>query len=372
MSGALQPVLAEGDARLDGHAALTAWTFAPLVSAALAVAALLYVWGVWRVWRRHPVRPWPVWRSASFLTGLAVIALATESSVGTYDDVLFWVHMVQHLLLVMVAPPLLIVGRPVLLALHASRNPAHRWVRGLVRSRVVSVLTWPPVGLALYAAVIVGTHLSSFMNLVLEHPLIHDAEHGLYLVVGYLFFLPVIGSEPIRWRLSVPARLVLLAVAMPVDTFTGVVLGMTSREPFPAYADRHRSWGPGLVDDLHLGGAVMWVGGDALMLVLMVVLAVNFARQGTGGVGVGAGRWLEAARTATLASHAAAAGIGRPAESGREATVDDEQHYAAYNAYLAALADPAPADSVPADSVPAQTGRARSGGVQHRDSAGPV
>ena len=94
-----------------GHA-LTAWQFPPLVSALLVLLAAAYLGGV-RITGRHPARPWPAGRTAAFLLGLAVIAVATQSSIGVYDDVLFSVHMVQHLLLIMVAPPLLVFGRPV-------------------------------------------------------------------------------------------------------------------------------------------------------------------------------------------------------------------------------------------------------------------
>jgi putative copper resistance protein D len=290
----------------------------------------------------------------AFLAGLVVIAIATQSSVGAYDDVLFWVHMVQHLLLIMVAPPLLVLGRPILLAMHASRGSAHRAIRAAVRSRPARVLTCPPVALALYTAVIVGTHLTGFMNLVLTHPLVHDGEHLLYLAVGYLFFLPAIGTEPIRWRLAYPARLALLAVAMPVDTFTGVVLGLTTREPFPAYAADPRPWGPTLIGDLHLGGAIMWVAGDALMVAMMAVLAVAFVRSGTGGAGVG--RWVEAARLSALADHAAAAGL--TPGPGRAVTVDDEAHVDAhrdaYNAWLACL-DHRPTVDAHAEPAASQT-----------------
>ena len=82
-----------------------------------------------------------------FLAGLAVVVIATQSGIGAYDDVLFWDHMIQHLLLIMVAPPLLVVGEPFTLLLHASRNPLHSWAKRVIRSRVVSFLTWPPVGL---------------------------------------------------------------------------------------------------------------------------------------------------------------------------------------------------------------------------------
>src|SRR5215472_11539899 len=118
--------------------AVSRWQFAPVVTVVTAVLAGLYLWGVVRVARRHPQRPWPVLRTVSFLLGL----------------------------LVMVAPPLLVMGQPVTLMMHASRNPVHTWVKRIVRSGPVAGLTWPAFGVAAYAATIVGTHLTSFMNLV--------------------------------------------------------------------------------------------------------------------------------------------------------------------------------------------------------------
>ena len=76
---------------------------------------------------------------------LAIVVIATESGIGSYDDVLFWDHMVQHLLLLMVAPPLLVVGQPATLLLHASRNPLHTWAKRVLRSRVLAAITWPPI-----------------------------------------------------------------------------------------------------------------------------------------------------------------------------------------------------------------------------------
>ncbi len=195
-----------------------------------------------RVRRRHPRRPWPLRRTIPFLLGLLVIDLATQSGIGTYDDTLFWDHMIQHLMLIMIAPPLLVAGQPVTLLLHASRNPLHTGVKRLIRSRPVQWLTWPAFVVVAYAATIVGTHLTNFMNLVTEYDAVHQAEHVLYLVVGYLYFLPLIGKEPIRWKVSYPLRLFLLFIAMPVDAFTGVVLGSYQADPFVPLAPR--SWGP--------------------------------------------------------------------------------------------------------------------------------
>ena len=351
------------------QAVLERWEFAPVVTAIVVVFAALYLWGAWRVGRRHPARPWPWWRTALFLGGLAVVVLATESGIGAYDDVLFWDHMIQHLMLIMIAPPLLVLAQPVTLLLHASRNPVHTWAKRVVRSRVVSFLTWPPFVLILYAATIAGTHLTGLMSLVMSNPALHDAEHALYLVVGYLFFLPILGSEPIRWRLSYPIRFVMLVVAMPVDTFTGLVLG-TENTPMKGM-DRMRPPGSlSPVADLHAGGAVMWIGGDAIMLGFMMLVFLMWAHADR--VGTASRGWLETVRTASFETLVAPPGSSRgasaspsrpapdpardpesapepaaagpppaePAVAGARGTIDDDEHLDAYNAYLARLNQP--------------------------------
>ena len=360
------------------QAVLERWEFAPVVTAIVVVFAALYLWGAWRVGRRHPARPWPWWRCGLFLGGLAVVVLATQSGIGAYDDVLFWDHMIQHLMLIMIAPPLLVLGQPVTLLLHASRNPLHTWAKRAIRSRVVTFLTWPPFVLVLYAATIAGTHLTGLMSLVMTNPALHNAEHALYLVVGYLFFLPILGTEPIRWRLSYPIRFVMLVVAMPVDTFTGLILG-TENTPIKGMTGVRPAGSAGPVADLHAGGAVMWIGGDAIMLGFMMLVFLMWAhadRVGTVNRG-----WLEAVRTSSFESLVAAPAADRaasgpdqdgsspdhgaagadpaqapaatssgaqagpaaepaPAVAGAHSTIDDDEHLDAYNAYLARLNEP--------------------------------
>jgi cytochrome c oxidase assembly factor CtaG len=325
------PTAVSGDAGLPpltAHTAVTVWAFAPVATVGLIVVAAGYLALVVRVRRDHPVRPWPAWRTVSFVAGLGVIAIATQSSVGAYDDVLFWMHMWQHLLLLMVAPPLLLIGQPITLVLHATRNPVHTRVKQLVRSRAVTAVTFPLVGVAVYIVTVVATHLTGFMNLVLTHPVLHDTEHGLYLSAGYLYFLPLLGREPIRWRLSFPTKLFLLVLAMPVDTFTGVVLSQANRELFPAYAGR-RDWGPSLVGDLHAGGAVMWIGGDAIMLVMVIALFIGVVN---GRTKLDAGHYLESARAHRFDELAASESAVLSSN-----TDDDDERLAAYNAYLTRL-----------------------------------
>jgi cytochrome c oxidase assembly factor CtaG len=339
------------------QAVVTVWQFAPVVTGVVLIAAGLYLWGVARVARRHPARPWPAWRTGMFLGGLAVVVLATESGIGSYDDVLFWDHMVQHLMLIMVAPPLLIIGEPITLLLHASRNPLHTWVKRIVRSRIASFLTWPVFGVVAYAAAVTAAHLTPLANLVETNQTVHNTEHALFLVVGYLFFLPIIGREPIRWRLSYPVRFIILVLVMPVDTFTGLVLGYGTASTPGVPSGPQPAWAPGPVSDLHTGGAVMWVAGDGIMFGLMMLVFLMWSmdeRASTSGHG-----WFEAARRASLAtliaSHpgspapagtpAAAAGsaaAGKGANWEGRGGIDDDEHLAAYNAFLARLNDAEP------------------------------
>src|ERR1700691_5261618 len=193
-------------------AVLTQWQFAPIVTASVAIAAGLYAWGVVRVARKHPARPWRAWRTAMFGGGLGVVVLATQSGIGVYDDLLFWDHMVQHLMLIMVAPPLLIAGQPITLLLHASRNPLHNWAKRVLRSRVASFLTWPVFGCVAYTVAVTAAHLTGLANLVERNQVVHNAEHALFLIIGYLFFLPILGREPIRWRLTYLVRFIILVL----------------------------------------------------------------------------------------------------------------------------------------------------------------
>jgi cytochrome c oxidase assembly factor CtaG len=325
-----------------GSSALTQWQFAPVVSAPAAAAVLLYGWGVLRVARRHPARPWPAWRTAMFGAGIAVIVLATQSSIGVYDNLLYWDHMVQHLLLIMVAPPLLIFGQPITLLLHASRNPVHTWAKKALRSPVVKFLTWPVFGIVAYALTVMGAHLTGVANLVQHNPAARGAEHAVFLIVGYLFFLPILGKEPIRWRLSYPVRFVVLVLIMPVDTFTGLVLGYGAANSPGVPTGPRPAWAPSPVSDLHLGGAVMWVGGDGLMFALMMLVFLMWStdeRAALSGHG-----WFERARRENLAALVGAQGLAESEGAIRagnvpssHGSIDDDEHLAAYNAYLARL-----------------------------------
>jgi putative copper resistance protein D len=325
---------------LTGARWFTSWQVDGVATAVLAGVAAVYLAGVVAVARRRR-RRWPLWRTACFLTGLAVCLLAVSSAIGVYDMALFSVHMLGHLALVMVAPPLLVAGRPLVLALHAVGNPWHTRLKRVFRSRPVSLWFSWPVALATYAVVIVGTHLTGLMDLIMHRPWAGQAEHLAYVLVGYQFFTVAFGDEPLRWRLSPPGKTMLLALAMMVDTITGVVLFQSNQ----AIAMGGVTGGVDPLGQTTLGGAIMWVGGDGIMIVVMMVLALGWLRRSDLAQRRIAGGWLEHARTATLAGRAvpsadAPPGSAGPASGRRRAhgVDEDERALADYNAWLQGLA----------------------------------
>lgn len=244
----------------------------------IVAVGLVYGSGVAR-YRRTTGAAWSTKRTVAFLGALVVVLVATESVVAVYDMTLFTAHMVQHLLLIMVAAGLIAMSAPLELALATVPGAGGRWLNAAADSKVGEILGHPITGLLLYAIFIPMTHLTSLFNLMLTHMWVHHLEQFGFLVVGYLFWRPVVAIEPTRHRLEPGLRLVYLALAVPIDTFTGLALAMSGHEMFHAYSTQQRSWGGSLIGDLHAGGAVMWIGGDFLMLLAMIPVAVAWMRD---------------------------------------------------------------------------------------------
>ena len=272
---------------------------------------------------------WPRHRSVCWVLALGVIGVCLNGPVAGYAELLFWVHMVQHLLLIMVAPLLLIAARPGGLLAAASRRGRDGPDDGAAPGRARRWATGPLLGLTFYTAVVVLTHLTGFQQVSATHPAVRGLELGLFLVSGILYLGPAVGPERPGRSLPYLLRFLLLGVGMGADTLVGVVLMLTSRPLVPAYSTG-RDWGPAALADQQLAGAVMWFGGDLLMMLLMIAVAVRWGRATDDQQGLGS--WLEGARRRSL--------LGASLEGeGRFATdVDsDEGALADYNAALAAL-----------------------------------
>ena len=244
--------------------AFTVWRLDAAAAVGLLVSAGLYAWGVRRLRRRG--RAWSRWRSVSFFTGIAALAVATQSSLGAYDDALFSVHVTQHLVLSMVGPFFLALGAPVTLALQASERPAQTRLLRVLHSRPVTLLTHPAVAFSVFALTLFGLYFTPLYALSLRNDVVHSAVHLHFVVAGSLFFWVVVGLDPIGNRLPYGARLVMVLAAVPVHAFLGVAL-MTGAHPLASdwYA-QVRDWGVSPLTDQRTGGAIMWGFGDLLSL----------------------------------------------------------------------------------------------------------
>jgi putative copper resistance protein D len=242
---------------------LGTWTFQPLPGLAIAVTAAAYVAAAVTVSRRNRGRPWPGYRTASFLGGLLLAWIVILGPVGAYDDTFFWAHMVQHIALMMIIAPLLLLGRPVLLVLRVTRPQARRrLIVPVLRSRAVRALTNPVLSWLLFAGTLIGTHFSPFYNYALEHAAVHDyAEHPLYLGVALLYYYPLLDGNPGPRRTPHWARLASLGLMMMPEALTGFFIYAQGHVLYPWYAAVARPFGPGPLADQQAGGALMWAGG---------------------------------------------------------------------------------------------------------------
>jgi len=298
------------------------WGFDPLVWLPAVAALLLWRAGVRSVNRAHPANPVPSHRTWSWVAGVAAIVVALDSGIGLYDTTLFSIHMVQHMLLTLVGPPLLVFAGPITLLLRASSpDTRHRWILPVLHSRVLRVLSFPVVSWLLFAAVMWGAHFSPLFDASLESLPIHLMEHAVFLGAALLFWWPVVGSDPSPWRMPPPAKVLYVGLQMPQNTFLALAIYMASAPMYPHYVSTIRAWGPTPLEDQQAAGGVMWLGGDLLFLTALILLVYAWMRAEERRT-VGEDRRLDAERAAIrerearlaarLAAEAADAPVARP------------------------------------------------------------
>lgn len=244
---------------------LAGWTFDPAASALLAATAMLWLAGSRRATAAHGRAAVSRARTVLFMAGLAVVAVALQSPVDAGATTRLSVHMVQHLLLTLVAAPLLVLARPVTLALQAATPETRRQLLlPALRSRPVAVLASPPVAWCCFALVMWATHFSPLYEAALTDPGLHALEHLAYLGSAMLFWSVVAAVDPGPARLSPPARILYLFVAMPQMTFLGLAIYGARHVLYPAYGV-----GAAALTDQRLAGALM--GGSGVLVFLPAV-----------------------------------------------------------------------------------------------------
>ncbi len=260
------------------EALLRGWQLVPVPALGLTLVAAAYVLAARLVDRSCPAQPWPRGRTVSFLAGVLVVAVAVLGPPGSYDDTMFAAHMTQHILLTLVAAPLLVLGDPVLLCLRAApRRVRRRWLVPALRSRLAHRLTHPVLGWLVLTLVLVGSHVPAVYDYPLRHPLVHDyVEHPLYLGSALLFFYPLLA--PTAGPRSVPAgiRVLSLFTVMIPASFTGFFIYVTPRVAYPFYAHVPRPFGPAPLVDQHLAGALMWSSSMVLSVVWLCLAGLHW------------------------------------------------------------------------------------------------
>lgn len=236
------------------HTLLTAWQHDPpslVAEVAEALSVVLYLRGVRRL--AHRGRRWPIGRTISFLVGLVLVVMAVQSGLAQYDSV-FAAHVVQHVLLMMVAPPLLALGAPVTLAMQASRRPTQQRIVAITHHWAIRMLGNPWVAFVSLWGLMFGYFLTAYYRASLSNQPLHVATHVLFLVTGSMYCWQVFCVDPIRHRLPFPWRTAYVAVGLLLNALLGILI-VSSTAPI-ATGDS--------LGDTHLGGILLLVAGEAV------------------------------------------------------------------------------------------------------------
>ncbi len=260
---------------------VTQSTLDPFLFVGTVWVAGLYLWGVWTLRQRGD--HWPVGRTLAFVVGgIGSFAFATQSGLAAYDTALLSVHMVQHMVLAMVVPVFLALGAPVTLALRTLPRRPRGWLLVVLHSRVAKVLTFPPLTLALYIVSPWALYFSGWYPASLHSASVHELMHVHLVLVGSLFFWPLLGIDPLPGRVGYPFRVLMVVLTLPFHAFLGVtIMQQTNLIGGSWYPDLHRvlPWLPDAAADQHLAGGILWGSGDLIGLLFFAVLFVQWVRS---------------------------------------------------------------------------------------------
>jgi len=255
-----------------------AWNFEPVVVAPVIATAAIYLRG-WRMASRRMPARFGVRHLVATMAGLASIVLALDSPLDTLNDVLLQAHMTQHLLLMIVAPPLLWMGAPVAPMLLGLPKPLRRRVAMALAAppvrRVAHVLTDPVVSWVAFGVSFWAWHVPVLYDMALDSERWHEVEHACLFVTGVLFWRPVILPWPSRSRWPRWAMVPYLALADLQNSVLSAILTFSDRVIYPFYDTVSRPGGLSALEDQAIAGVIMWVPGSLLLLLPMVWLVAT-------------------------------------------------------------------------------------------------
>jgi putative membrane protein len=286
----------------------------PFFLVGCVVALALYGWGVARLGRRGD--RWPVGRTVSFVLGVLTIALVMCTKLNDYGMVMFSVHMVQHMVISMLSPIVLLLGAPVTLALRALPVAARRGSKGprelllaLLHSRYMRIVTHPVFTIPLFIASLYALYFTPLFDFLMGSKTGHVAMMVHFLAVGLVFFWPIMGVDPGPHRPGYVMRMLELFAGMPFHAFFGIALMMATEPMIKAYENPPASLGIDALADQNAAGGIAWAFSEIPSVLVLVALVFQWYRS----------EQREARRM------------------DRAADRDGDKDLAAYNAYLASL-----------------------------------
>lgn len=264
----------------------TGWDVDILWVVGAALGLFFYLAGVWRMHRRGD--KWPIHRTIFWVLGLIMLVWVTSGPINLYQDYLFSVHMLGHMMLTMAIPLLLVSGAPITLALRAihKRDDGTRggreWIMWAVHSRFSRVITHPFVAAGLFIGSLWAFYFTDLVRWSMYEHLGHEWMVIHFLITGYLFVMSLVGIDPVPYRLPYPGRLITLIAVMAMHAFFGIAImmqeGLMVAEWFGSMA---RTWGPTPMEDQYIGGGIAWSIGEIPTLIVAITVAIQWSRDDT-------------------------------------------------------------------------------------------
>ena len=261
------------------QAVLRSWAIPPAATFAIVLTALVYLRGWWLL-RRAGSPDVPPWRGVSFLSGLFTLWVALASPMDVFNSFILTAHMLQHMLLMMVAPPLILLGAPLVpmvrgLPVFAAREFAGPFLNWSVAGRVGSALTHPVIALLLMGVAMFAWHTPALYELALRSAAWHQTEHACFFLTSIIFWWPVVQPWPSRAQWPRWAMVPYLLIADLQNTALSAILTFSDRVLYPSYSGVPRLFGLSAMEDQIAAGAMMWVVGSLAFVVPAVVIAVQ-------------------------------------------------------------------------------------------------
>jgi cytochrome c oxidase assembly factor CtaG len=255
------------------------WGLDPYLFVLTVWVAGLYLVGVWVLRSRGD--SWPLARTLSFVgLGMGSFYVATSSGLAAYDTVLLSAHMVQHMVLSMMVPLFLALGAPVTLALRTLPSRPRGWLLAVLHSRLAQVLSFAPLTFLLFVISPWALYFTGWYDASLRSTFVHEMMHIHLVLVGSLFFWPLVGIDPVPGRVAYPFRLLLVFLTLPFHAFLGVtIMGQEELIAGEWYRSLPMDWLPDPAEDQHVAGGILWGSGDVVGLTFFGVLFVQWVRD---------------------------------------------------------------------------------------------